>query len=59
MKDDYKDIEKLQRLIDKGIPKKPIVEYGYYDKCRICGNSLHDRFNVNYCGHCGQKIDRR
>lgn len=62
------DIEVLQELVDKAVPKKPFYEAdGYdengeliYDTC-ICPNCNHyyevDYDDYDYCPNCGQAID--
>ena len=67
-----KDLETLQELVDKATPKKvekrltngePIkignvtfrIAKVWY--CPNCDNWISPSTSVNYCGHCGQKLD--
>lgn len=51
-------LERLQELVDKETPKKPIKNlYGHY-KCPVCDNDFDAReWKSKYCGLCGQKLD--
>lgn len=54
-------LERLQELVDKETPKKPIEApeqwNKYYWVCPTCEKLNPRVFNLNYCGYCGQKID--
>ena len=62
------DIEVLQELVDKAVPKKPFYEADGYDEngeliydTWICPNCNHyyevDYDDYDYCPNCGQVID--
>ncbi len=62
------DIEVLQELVDKAVPKKPFYEADGYDEngeliydTWICPNCNHyyevDYDDYDYCPNCGQAID--
>ena len=46
-----KAFEKLQELVEKATPKKPIVEADGYDKY---GELVYDEY---YCPACGERVD--
>ena len=63
-----RDIDTLQELVDKAVPKKPFYEADGYDEngeliydTWICPNCNHyyevDYDDYDYCPNCGQAID--
>lgn len=67
----YEAIQTVQKLVDKKIPKKPIIRclsgaiYTCVHTCPVCGKELIVTNNetviyktkTNYCDECGQRLD--
>ena len=53
------DINKLQELVNKVTPKKPLKNRYDYLICPICTNEVeNERGHVfKYCPHCGQRLE--
>lgn len=49
----------VMQVLERQIPKKPIwTRQGFFEKCPICAAYVDGVYNPNYCGNCGQKLDR-
>lgn len=48
------------KAADKQMPKKPIwTRQGFFEICPTCKAYVDGVYNPNYCGNCGQKLDRK
>lgn len=65
--DEYdKNIDCIKELVYKETSMKPIEDFDedgepYLPRdiklCPVCGEYVQKKYNENYCGNCGQKLD--
>ena len=58
---DHEDIELIESIVKKEIPKKPIIVPNEFNilsfECPNCHKKTYTNFIRKYCGDCGQKLD--
>lgn len=52
-----KELEKLYEVIDKGIPKKIILNKHSQQICPECETPIYAFMKDCYCYNCGQKLE--